>query len=110
MSAEQAFLQEIVEDPDDDAVRLIYADWLEDHGNAPRAEFIRTQIELAGMKEDDPRREDFAAREADLLAEHEAEWVGPLCERLLGWYFKRGFLDDIHVEAENVLKEDDRLL
>src|SRR5437763_13277856 len=106
MSAEQAFLQEIVEDPDDDAVRLIYADWLEDHGNAARAEFIRTQIELAGMKEDDPRREDFAAREADLLAEHEAEWVGPLREHLMGWTFLRGFLSHIEIAAEEVLQED----
>lgn len=39
-----AFLYEICERPHDDDVRLIYADWLEDHGQPERAEFIRDQI------------------------------------------------------------------
>ena len=39
-------LQAILDDPDDDAVRLIYADWLEEIGQEERAEFIRVQIEL----------------------------------------------------------------
>ena len=34
---EEAFLQDIVANPDDDAPRLIYADWLEEHGEAERA-------------------------------------------------------------------------
>ena len=46
---EHAFLQDILEHPDDDAPRLIYADWLEEHGKEAdrlRAEFIRVQVEL----------------------------------------------------------------
>ena len=42
-----AFLQEIGEHPDDDGLRLVYADWLDDTGDADRGEFIRPQIELA---------------------------------------------------------------
>lgn len=48
---EVAFRQAIVEQPGDDAHRLVYADWLDEHGDWAdrlRAEFIRTQIELAG--------------------------------------------------------------
>lgn len=45
---EQAFLEDIARNPDDDAPRLIYADWLEDNGNPERAELIRLQIENAG--------------------------------------------------------------
>lgn len=41
------FLRDILANPDDDTVRLILADWLTDHGEPERAEFIRVQIELA---------------------------------------------------------------
>jgi len=40
-----AFLADIRENPEDDAPRLIYADWLEDHGEEEQAEFIRVQVE-----------------------------------------------------------------
>ena len=42
-----AFLAGIIANPEDDDVRLIYADWLEECGAAERAEFIRVQCELA---------------------------------------------------------------
>ena len=43
----RAFIHSIREAPDDDAPRLVYADWLEDNGDPQRAEFIRVQCELA---------------------------------------------------------------
>jgi uncharacterized protein (TIGR02996 family) len=43
----RAFLEAICEAPDDDAPRLVYADWLEEIGEMERAEFIRAQMELA---------------------------------------------------------------
>lgn len=39
-------LADILANPEDDTPRLIYADWLEDHDQAERAEFIRVQIAL----------------------------------------------------------------
>ena len=42
---EQAFLRAVIENPDDDAPRLIYADWLDEQGQSERAEFIRVQVE-----------------------------------------------------------------
>jgi uncharacterized protein (TIGR02996 family) len=47
MSDRDALLQAICETPDDDAPRLVYADWLEEHGDPRQAELIRVQIELA---------------------------------------------------------------
>ncbi len=41
------FLADICEHPDDDTPRLIFADWLDDHDDSDRAEFIRVQCELA---------------------------------------------------------------
>lgn len=45
------FLLDIIENPADDTPRLVYADWLEDHGEPERAEFIRLQVELAHLEE-----------------------------------------------------------
>src|SRR5687767_10482221 len=39
-----ALLRAICEDPADDTVRLVYADFLEENGEAERAEFVRLQI------------------------------------------------------------------
>jgi uncharacterized protein (TIGR02996 family) len=41
---ELAFLRGICDSPDDDAPRLVLADWLEEHGQGERAEFIRLDI------------------------------------------------------------------
>ncbi len=46
----EAFLADIIAHRDDDTPRMIYADWLEDEGEAERAEFIRVQVELASCK------------------------------------------------------------
>ena len=46
MSDRDAFLAAIHDAPDDDAPRLVFADWLEERGEVERAEFIRIQIEM----------------------------------------------------------------
>lgn len=44
---EADLMQAILRDPYADLPRLVYADWLDEHGYPKRAEFIRVQIELA---------------------------------------------------------------
>src|SRR5262245_19778622 len=41
-----AFLAAIHEAPNDDAPRLVFADWLDENGHPERAEFIRVQVEM----------------------------------------------------------------
>jgi uncharacterized protein (TIGR02996 family) len=77
MTQETDLLRAIWEDPEDDAVRLVYADWLEENGRAERGELIRLQIELAHGKLSRQRREKLAAREKALLDAHAEEWLGP---------------------------------
>lgn len=77
---------------DDDLPRLIYADYLEERGD-PRGTFIRTQLELAQISLDDPRRRDLLAQEAALLARYETEWLGELSGELVQFGFQRGFLE-----------------
>ena len=67
MSDEQSFLDAIIQAPDDDAPRLMYADWLTERGN-PRGEFIRVQCQLAQLPVTDPNQKALEDREADLLA------------------------------------------
>src|SRR5262245_57537404 len=52
--SEKAFLEAIIQNPDDDVPRLIFADWLDEHGQSNRAEFVRLQIRLAQTPEYDP--------------------------------------------------------
>jgi uncharacterized protein (TIGR02996 family) len=39
-------MRDIIDEPGDDSLRMIAADWLEDNGDPLRAEFIRLQLEL----------------------------------------------------------------
>lgn len=47
MDEREALITAILDAPDDDLPRLVLADWLDEHGENDRAEFIRLQIELA---------------------------------------------------------------
>jgi len=71
MPTHDGFLQAIRDEPDSDVPRLIYADWLDDHGDPARAEFIRTQCERERLPPGDPRQPALEEREEDLLAAHE---------------------------------------
>jgi uncharacterized protein (TIGR02996 family) len=57
MSADRdGLLRAILDHPDDDTPRLVYADWLEEHGDAKQAHFIRTQIGLGRVPAYHPLR------------------------------------------------------
>ena len=87
MSDAPALLAAIRAAPDDDAPRLVYADWLDEHGDPARAEFIRVQCELA--RHDSPA---LRRREAELLAAHHDKFAGPLAAPPLRFRFHRGFV------------------
>src|SRR5262245_51961496 len=53
MSDDEVFSAAILERPDDDLRRLIYADWLDERGLHDRAEFIRCQCWTASQKPED---------------------------------------------------------
>jgi uncharacterized protein (TIGR02996 family) len=105
---ESTFLQAILDEPEDDGLRLIFADWLEERGDA-RGEFIRVQCELARMPAKDARRRRLQERERALLYKHERRWLGPL-RGLLRWSrFRRGFLDEVLLGAEAFVKNAELL-
>src|SRR5262249_46624256 len=94
----RGFLEAIRESPGDDALRLVYADWLDDHGDAARAEFIRVQCELARPPGKE-RRAGLEDRESALLSANRGAWLAPL-DRVLQYdhcTFRRGFPEDLTV-------------
>src|SRR5690349_20304098 len=93
VSDEEALLQAIWAEPDDDAPRLVYADWLEENGRPDRAEFIRVQCVLAGSGLTLSQRKRLRARQDELWSAHRQEWLGVLRGSSLPWRFHRGFLE-----------------
>jgi uncharacterized protein (TIGR02996 family) len=91
-----AFLRAIAENPDDDLPRLVYADWLDEHGQPERAEFIRVQIELARMPPDDPRRSELVDRQAELVSTPGRSWQ-PIQPPGVTLRFERGFVQSVMV-------------
>jgi uncharacterized protein (TIGR02996 family) len=84
MSTSDAFLRAMIEDPEDDATRLVYADWLDEHGEPERAEFIRLSCR-SGSPADE-------AKALRLLAPHFEEWAGGLTYGR----FHRGFVEELY--------------
>jgi uncharacterized protein (TIGR02996 family) len=75
MSDSLTFLQAIRAAPADDALRLVYSDWLEEQGEDARAEFIRVQCALARCPPRGSRRKGLAARADELWGQFEDAWL-----------------------------------
>jgi uncharacterized protein (TIGR02996 family) len=103
-------MKAIIAEPDDDTPRLVYADWLEDHSQPERAEFIRLQCQLARMPANDPRRRELEEREGQLLDAHGESWRATLPEWVFLGSFRRGFLEEVCADAEGFLAEGANLL
>ena len=91
----ESFLAAIRESPEEDTHRLVCADWFDDQGDGDRAEFIRTQVQLGRLKEDDPQRPGLEQLQRELLEVNEPRWVGRLPDTVTDWSFRGGFLDGI---------------
>jgi uncharacterized protein (TIGR02996 family) len=100
---ERAFFDRIRDEPTDDGPRLIYADWLAEHGRPDRAEFVRVQCALDRLPDDDPRRTDLLQRERLLLEANEARWTAELTPLVSDWAFRRGVIDAVSVDAGQFL-------
>lgn len=120
MPTHEEFAKAICAAPDDDALRLIYADWLEEQGdteNAARAELIRLQIERS-LRQKTSGRTPFSTswsadfetqyeREQAILDKYAKKWVAQL-PRLPGilWHedFERGFIWNVSAVGYRELK------
>lgn len=90
MSDRAALLAAVAANPHDDLPKLVFADWLDEHGDPERAEFIRTQ--LAGDEE----------RADELLRGHGDRWAAPFPARR--GTFRRGFLVGLSLDGDEFLQ------
>jgi uncharacterized protein (TIGR02996 family) len=124
---EAAFLADILAHPDDDAPRLIFADWLDENGGPDRASFIRVQCEMARLpacrhrvptaNQESCRHCGLSCRAWDILfsdrrTNYWHAWAAPLPGLLgvgldyggtlqeLPWVFRRGFVEAVTLTAE----------
>lgn len=101
-------LQAVFDHPDDDAARLVYADWLEERGDA-RGAFIRAQVAEASVSEDTDEYW-LATLQSKLLAgRHGKHWAGPLRHLVKRWEFRRGFVEKVAIDAAEFLRHPDVL-
>lgn len=95
MSDVAEFVASVVANPDDDLPRLIYADWLDDHG-AARGKFIRQQVRHS-------RGEKLNLHEQNELAHaertHGRKWAGKLAEWAFVIGYERGFPESLVLSA-----------
>jgi uncharacterized protein (TIGR02996 family) len=109
MKMEKAFLSDIVAHSADDAPRLIYADWLDEHGDTDRADHIRTAVALAHLGDYDERRPELLRREQELFLQHGDRWSKPLYKFTRRIEFRRGFVGKMTLQMDKFLKEAERI-
>jgi len=117
-------LDKILAAPDDDAPRLVWADWLTERGD-PRGELIHVQCALAAGRSDGETRAALLARERALLTEHgrwlldalgldgERTAVAGVDDAPSGGaraHFHRGLLDVLEVPIEHWVAAEDALV
>lgn len=119
-----ALLRGICEEPGDDTARLVYADYLDERGEAARAEFIRLQILLhntsfirqGGRHSKWPEPWASRIRRADELANQYArEWAGALADQwphdrfMFEDAYRRGFLERARFASGRFLSDAARV-
>jgi uncharacterized protein (TIGR02996 family) len=102
----------IREAPNEDAPRLVCADWFEDQGDeasVARAEFIRTQVERAKFPPEDVQQSELEARELRLLKRYGAAWCGShfVFKKVR---FRRGFIEYVHLHLRHFLHHRRQML
>jgi uncharacterized protein (TIGR02996 family) len=105
MIRNEALLRSVIESPDDDTPRLVYADRFEENGEPERAEFIRVQCSLDKLPPDEERCPMLRHREAELLGRYGWAWAEELAPRIDEWLFRRGFVEGVQMRLETSAEE-----
>lgn len=110
-----AMLDAILAAPGDDKPRLVYADWLQEHGD-PRGEFIVLQCRLGrelhgargeyasatGKRPAEVR--ELKARELQLLERHGKRWLEDIRPFIRQWTWRRGFPRHVSGDAAKLVE------
>lgn len=126
--AREAALQRVLAEPQSNARRLEFADVCESEGDVDRAEFVRVQVEVAGIRHDGTEGDDgcptceqlktLRVRERQLLTvANSLTWAWrPIVDRSAAslhraafapWRFRRGFIESITCDSADWLRDGD---
>lgn len=122
MDERRALMAAIIANPDDDTPRLVFADWLQEHGgehDRARAEFVRLQVEAARLPKRDKKHEKLESGARKLAAKHHEVWLAPLtaCVRQLEHHpkligrdspaelFERGLLKTLYLQTADFVQK-----
>lgn len=108
MNHEQAFLEAIRQEPEDDTHRLVFADWLDERDD-PRGRFIRCQVQAEQRPLCDPERLTLEEEARDQFERHRQDWLTDIATSATRWTFRRGFLDSISLSKDAFLALPPRL-
>lgn len=89
----QSLLHGCKDAPDDDNPRLVLADWLEEHGEPDRAEFVRLSLRLAADEIPKGEEAPALARLNELSSRNADRWIGGLRDCGDRLSFRRGLLE-----------------
>jgi uncharacterized protein (TIGR02996 family) len=97
----------MVEHIDEDAPRLIYADWLEENGQLERAEFVRVQVERARLPAWDAAQVRLRIREQRLLEMYGESWLAemPGIEGARWEGFRRGVVAEVSFKSFEAMRK-----
>ncbi len=105
------FLAAILTQPEIDAPRLAFADWIEENGDRERAEWIRVQCELASLTERDEHFRHLGDRQRALLRANGERWWRPFAEQGIEQVaFRRGLVEALAVRVSTFVARGDALL
>ena len=121
MNERDAFIRGIAANLYDDTPRLAFADWLDEHGEHDRAEFIRVQCELEPIRDkyEIPRAAELHAREEHFgsrgmhqtngarMARNMPPELGRLAVRRSSVEFRRGFPDLLRLSARRFVSDSE---
>ena len=108
MTERDVLLRAILADPADDAPRLIFADWLDEHGHSLRAHFIRVSI---AVHRKEPGSGEFKrAIDAAGMSLDDLSWAGAALDP--GWHdgglsnaeWDRAFISAIHCPVDTFVR------
>lgn len=110
MSDHDNLLRAVLAVPDDIVLRLAFADWFEENGDAERGEFIRVQCRLAALTRVTNEWHQLYDRARELLSANRERWVAAfpaLRDRAVKveerWEFHRGFVEGVTLSARSFL-------
>jgi uncharacterized protein (TIGR02996 family) len=110
MSDQDDLFRAVLAAPEDDAPRLIYADWLDEHGQPERAEFVRLQCAMDRIPPKTGRWRPLHDRAMRLEHDWRYTWAAPILDKTWTAEFRRGFVDRVRLTVDQFLQFANQLL